>query len=273
MVLSLNLKSSQSFTWSLTGTQANTTMGGQTLAAQIACTSPNWQGPFDVAVYWDNVYGTWLFTLDDGTGEVGMLRGHISNVVTGVPISGVPVELVQGILVQGIAPDQVIYHTFTNNVGDYAFRRPEDSPPGLPVGTLSVGGASRVVVIGPTAAAVNVAIPQPAPVLTVGLLSRPAGSAILSMAVTNLSGVTSATGVTVTGITGITATGATFVYNPNLEVVPFVIPGAASLGPNATAGFNLDFVTTSGSAGGPFSFVITVQAQNVPAFSTTINVP
>jgi hypothetical protein len=79
--------------------------------------------------------------------------------------------------------------------------------------------------------------------------------------------------VTVTAITGITATGATFVYNPGLLVIPFVIPGAAALNPGATSGFNLNFTTTSGSAATAFSFVITVKADNVPAFSTTINVP
>ena len=89
----------------------------------------------------------------------------------------------------------------------------------------------------------------------------------------NLSGVTAATDVTVTAITAITATGATFVYNPELLQIPFLVPGAVVLKPDDTSGFNLDFTTTSGSAAEPFSFVITVKADNVPAFSTTINVP
>jgi len=108
------------------------------------------------------------------------------------------------------------------------------------------------------------------PALSVFLQSRPSGSANLSMGVTN-SGVATATNVTVTSIAEITATGSTFVYNPGALVVPFVIPGAASLNPGATSGFNLDFTATSGSAAAPFSFVITLQADNVPAFSTTIN--
>ena len=110
------------------------------------------------------------------------------------------------------------------------------------------------------------------PSLTVFPQSRPAGSANLFMGVTNW-GVTTATNVIVTGITGITATGATFVYNPGTLVIPFLIPGAAALSPGATSGFNLNFTATSGSAAAPFSFVITMQADNVPAFSTTISVP
>jgi hypothetical protein len=58
-----------------------------------------------------------------------------------------------------------------------------------------------------------------------------------------------------------------------LLVIPFVIPGAATLNPGATSGFNLNFTATSGSASAAFSFIITVKADNVPSFSTTINVP
>jgi hypothetical protein len=136
-------------------------------------------------------------------------------------------------------------------------------------GAPGTGNTTTVTVN--TASTVTANFAQP-PVVTVFLQSRPNGSANLSMGVTN-SGVTTATNVTVTAITGITATGATFVYNPGLLVIPFVIPGAAALNPGATSGFNLNFTATSGSAAAPFSFVITVKADNVPAFSTTINVP
>jgi hypothetical protein len=110
----------------------------------------------------------------------------------------------------------------------------------------------------------------PAPALTFSLQSQVAGN--LSMAVSNTGGA-AATNVTITSITGITASGVTFVYVPGLLNPPFVVPGAASLAAGATSGFNLDFTATSGSAATPFSFVITAQADNVPSFTTTINVP
>jgi hypothetical protein len=118
------------------------------------------------------------------------------------------------------------------------------------------------------------AIPLPpsvsATALTFSLQSQSAGN--ISMAVTN-TGSVAATNVTITSITGISANGATFVYVPGLLNPPFVVPGAANLGPGATSGFNLDFTATSGSAATPFSFVITAQADNVAPFTTTINVP
>lgn len=112
----------------------------------------------------------------------------------------------------------------------------------------------------------------PAPALTFSLQSRAAGTGNLSMLVAN-TGSAAATNVTITSITGITATGATFVYVPGVLNPPFVVPGAATLAPGAGSGFNLVFAASSGSPSTSFSFVITAQADNVPSFSTTINVP
>jgi len=142
---------------------------------------------------------------------------------------------------------------------------------GNATGSLTLNNLGTTAISGPYTAVVSVQSSVPAPVLTLSLQSRPTGSANLSMAVTNSGGAT-ATNVTVTAITAITATGATLVYNPGLLAIPFVIPGAASLAPGATSGFNLNFTATSGSAGAPFSFVITVKADNVAPFTTTINV-
>jgi hypothetical protein len=215
-----------------------------------------------VSVYYGNIYGTYLFNLDDHSGQVRLIKGHVRE-ANGAAIPGVSVSLVDGTMT---------YNGFTNHTGDFALYRSIDTNP-KPIASLFVDGVLRKdVVVGPRAMT-EVVIARPSPALTVAWLSCPEGAANLSMAVTNLSGITTATDVTVTAITGITATGATFVYNPGLLVVPFVIPGAAALKPNASSGFNLDLTTTSGSAAGPFSFVITVKGDNVPAFSTTIHVP
>jgi hypothetical protein len=112
-------------------------------------------------------------------------------------------------------------------------------------------------------------IPLPAPALTFSIQSQAAGTGNLLMAVSNTGGA-AAIDVTITSITGITASGATFVYVPGLLNPPFVVPGAANLSPGATSDFNLIFQATSGSAGTPFGFVITAEAENVPAFTTTI---
>jgi hypothetical protein len=116
-------------------------------------------------------------------------------------------------------------------------------------------------------------IPLPAPALTFSVQSQSAGTTTdnLLMAVTN-TGAVAATNVTITSISGITASGATLVYVPGLLNPPFAVPGAANLAPGATSDFNLFFQATSGSAETPFSFVITAEADNVPAFATTINI-
>src|ERR1017187_5175288 len=115
-------------------------------------------------------------------------------------------------------------------------------------------------------------IPLPAPALTFSVQSQSLGTTDnLLMAATN-TGAVAATNVTITSISGITASGATLVYVPGLLNPPFAVPGAANLAPGAPSDFNLFFQATSGSAGTPFSFVITAEADNVPAFATTINI-
>jgi hypothetical protein len=115
-------------------------------------------------------------------------------------------------------------------------------------------------------------IPLPAPALTFSVQSQSLGTTDnLLMAVTN-TGAVAATNVTITSISGITASGATLVYVPGMLNPPFAVPGAANLAPGATSDFNLFFQATSGSAGTPFSFIITAEADNVPAFATTINI-
>jgi hypothetical protein len=109
------------------------------------------------------------------------------------------------------------------------------------------------------------------PVLTVSLKYRASGTGNLLLGVSNTGG-SAAINVNVPSVTGITAVGATFVEVPT-NMPPFSVAGGANLQPAGTADFNLFFEATSGSAGVPFSFVITMQADNVPSFSTTISVP
>lgn len=259
---------STSLTWSNTEGITNTSSTSQSAMATVGCSSPSYaaaaDGDITIDVYYDGLYGTFLFNPIPNCPNCRKIAAHGTVLAPSGPVPGEPVDLLYG---------DTTYHTSTFNNGNFVFYSPdvqESRPPFT--AELSVGGVSQTVIVG-DAAATTVTIPQPPPALAIFVQSRPSGSANLSMGVTNISGVTTATNVTVTAITGITATGATFVYNPGLLVVPFVIPGAAALKPGATSGFNLNFTATSGSAAAPFSFVITVQADNVPAFTTIISVP
>jgi hypothetical protein len=253
-------------TWTNTIGTSNTTTNSQTATAVVGCSSPTYAqsgGPSVVDAYFDALYGTFLLNPKSTLGMKTISHG-LALAPSG-PAPGVPVQLTYA---------GTTYHTFTDNLGNFAFYPPEVSPSGPPPTTavLSVAGSSKTVIVGAPETTV-VVIPQPAPVLSVSLQSRSSGAANLSMRVADLPGITTATNVTVTAITGITATGATFVYNPGSLAIPFAIPGGSSLKPGSTAGFNLNFGAISGNAAAPFSFVITIKADNLPAFSTTINVP
>ncbi|HYL77082.1 MAG TPA: LamG-like jellyroll fold domain-containing protein [Bryobacteraceae bacterium] len=144
-------------------------------------------------------------------------------------------------------------------------------------GTLFQSWTGATGTTNPTTVTVNAATTVvanfvPPPILSVALTSRPSSNANLSMEVRNTGG-SAAPNVMVTAITNITSPSATFVYSPGLLVIPFVIPGAANLKAGDASGFNLFFQATTGSATAPFSFTITVKADNVAPFTTTINVP
>jgi hypothetical protein len=145
---------------------------------------------------------------------------------------------------------------------------------GLPGG--SGGGTLRGAISGSYTALIPP--PQTAvPTLTISLQATQISTttAEVFVYVAN-SGSTTATNVKVTAITAITAAGSTLVYAPGLPgspSPPFAVPGATALSPgNTSSSFILDFTATQGSAQVPFSFVVTVQADNVAPFSTTINV-
>ena len=136
------LTASGSLIWSNTTSTTNTIKGSQTATALIGCSSLAWAGPKTVDAFYDNVYGTFLFVLDDHSTEVEILHGHIYNQVSGAAIYGVPVKLTQ----EGSGAPT--YQTATDNRGNYAFYSPVDRPAGIPLGTLSVGGINRLVPIG-----------------------------------------------------------------------------------------------------------------------------
>jgi len=134
-------------------------------------------------------------------------------------------------------------------------------------GASGASAAVTVTVNAPVTVTANFA---QAPVISFAFLSRANGN--LSLAVRNTGG-SPATNVRVLSIGNITANGATFVHNTSFGVPPYVVPGAAVLAVGASSGFNVLFEATSGPASTPFSFTITANADNVPAFSQTINVP
>ena len=264
-----SLKETDKFVWSDTTTTLTTDNQTDTAQVSVMCSSSNWKGPGFITVWYDNLFGTYLFDLSDFPcpGCKTLLNGNVT-LANGVVVPGMPVDLVG---------ETKTYHTATDNNGHFVFFTEDTNPIESLTATLSVGGVSKPVTLG-SQAEINVVVPQPTPVIAVyreDLPGIPAGSGdhrrdAIAMRFTNLSGVTTATNVTVTAIA---PTHAAIVYEPGELTLPFVIPGGAALKPGETSSFNLDFTDTSGTAPAPFSFVIKVKADNVPEFSTTIKVP
>jgi hypothetical protein len=101
-----------SFTWTNSSTTTNIQSGSQTATVLIACPSPSYTSPLiNVDVYWDSIYGSFVFVLD----ELGNLPGISSGILTdpqGIPQAGVLVELKAG---------DKTYKTVTNRLGQYNF--------------------------------------------------------------------------------------------------------------------------------------------------------
>lgn len=274
----LDLKSTISLTWTNKTSSSLTNANSQTATATVGCTSLDWAGADFVSVYYDTLYGTFLFALDDGTGRAKMVQGTIAD-MDGDPVPHEPLKLVVG---------SQTYQSFSHNDGSFRFYLPTgQASAGATTGTLIVGsnGAiSKSVSIGPHATA-TVAIPTPAPALSVALGTAPVGPTHVSMpnnatermatsvepppppiyiAVTNRSLFATAKNVTVTSIQATSQAGDAVVYRGTL---PFAVPGGTTLKAGDTATFPVAFNNVTG----PLAFLaVTVKADNLAPFSTVV---
>lgn len=274
----LDLKSTTSLTWTNKTSNSLTNANSQTATATVGCTSVNWTGPDFVTAYYDTLYGTFLFALDDGTGRARILQGTITD-MDGDLVPHEPLKLVVG---------NKVYQSFSHNNGSFRFYLPVgQASAGVTTGTLVVGsaGISKPVSVGPQATA-TAAIPTPAPSLSVALGTRPVGPtpvpipsqptssermaapapASVYVAVTNRSLFARAKNVKVTSIQAMTQNGSSLVYSGSL---PFTVPGGTALQAGDTANFPLTFNNATGPLFLSF-FAVTVTADNLAPFSTIL---
>jgi hypothetical protein len=130
---------SGNITWSNKSTTTHTTSGTETASASISCPSAAYTGPISMAVYWDTLYGSFLFVPQGLTGQG---RFHWGTIISeGKAIAHLPVELNVG---------GVVYRTTTNNKGEYTFYSSVIKPrPDQPVpATLTAGGVRQNVMLG-----------------------------------------------------------------------------------------------------------------------------
>jgi hypothetical protein len=298
----LDLKSTTSFTWTNKTSNSLTNTNTQSSTATVACPSLNWTGADFVTVYYDTLYGTFLFALDDGTGRARLLTGTITD-VDGDLVPHEPLKLVIG---------NKTYQTFSRNDGSFRFLLPAGQPsPGATTGTLIVGSAnaiSKSVSVGPLATA-TAALPTPPPSLSVALGTAPVtptpvplpspNSPSARMAtpvvppppppvyitVTNRGPFATAKNVTVTSIQATAHAGGPLAYSGNL---PFTVPAGTALKAGHAANFPLTFNYATGPTSrlaaprnndrvnqpDSVSFLaVTVKADNLAPFSTVLIQP
>jgi hypothetical protein len=272
----LDLKATNSFTWTTKTSSSLSTANSQSASATVLCSSASWNGPYFVTAYYDTLYGTFLFAMDDGTGTARLLSGTITD-VDGDRVPHEPLKLVVG---------NKTYQTFSRNNGSFLFHLPVgQASAGATTGTLfvgSTGAISKPVSIGASATA-TAAIPTPPPSLSVGLgivpgppspfpterTATPASPppAPTYIAVTNRSVFATARNVKVTSVQATSGTGSPLVYSGTL---PFTPPGGAAL----KAGFAANFPLTFDNATAPPSLLtVTVEADNLAPFSTVVIQP
>ncbi|HXM46368.1 MAG TPA: hypothetical protein VN956_00780 [Pyrinomonadaceae bacterium] len=271
----LDLQSTTSFTWTNTTSHSLTNANSQTATATVGCTSINWTGVYFVSAYYDTLYGTFLFALDDGTGRAKVLQGTITD-MDGDLVPHEPLKLVIG---------SKTYQSFSHNNGSFSFYLPAgETSTSATTGTLflgSPGGISKSVSVGPQATA-TAAIPTPAPSLSVAVGTPPIPptplpipdaqsartatrtAAPIYIAVANRSLFATAKNVTITSIQATSQTGSPLVYSGSL---PLTVPGGTAL----KAGGKTNFPLTFNNVTGPLSFLaVTVKADNLAPFSTVL---
>ena len=153
-VVSASLKLSDSFNWSHQSTNSSNTTATQTASFGIATPSAAWAGPTDVSVYWDNLFGTFMFgwTPLPGTSSSApydrkraaaavFLSGHVAD-NAGKPLPGQEVW---------VRTTGLQLRTLTNAQGAYRFL-------GVPLGSaaaqadVQVGDTHQAVTVGPALA-------------------------------------------------------------------------------------------------------------------------
>ncbi len=142
-ILSAGDSSSQTFTWTTSSTKDDTTDSSQSATATITCPSPSYQGPTLMAIYWDNLFGSFLFVPTAVTSpQIVILKQGTALDVSGKPLPGEAVTL-------SVAGKT--YHTWTDKSGAYVFFR-QASLGQLAAGTagqLSIKGVGQTVTLGP----------------------------------------------------------------------------------------------------------------------------
>jgi hypothetical protein len=158
---SLNIKDEKSFTWTNSASKSATTSASQKASATVMCPSILYTGPTLMEIFWDSLYGSFVFAPLDFAGKL-TYQGKLPRGVK----RGEVVELSYG---------GKTYHTVTGRDGAYRFALPA-TPRGTalsPTAELSIRGSKQVVSVTPPAREFSTRMP----LTTDGFSARPSPSA------------------------------------------------------------------------------------------------
>lgn len=132
------LKASGQLTWTSTATQTSTTGSSQSATATISCPSPSYTGPLHMALFWDKLWGSFLFMPYDASASSAVHRGQVIN-ASGKPVRGQLVHLAYG---------GKTFHTVTGRNGNYEFFAPAGRIATATTAQLTVGNVRRMINLG-----------------------------------------------------------------------------------------------------------------------------
>jgi hypothetical protein len=133
------LKNSDTIRWTNTQSTTNTTGSSSSASATISCPSSTYAGPTLMAIYWDTIYGSFMFaSIQTGPNTVLLQRGRVTTA------SGEPAIRRDVVLSVGGRE----FQTVTDQNGDYQIY---DFSGGAGTGIVSVDGVRTKVPVGKTA--------------------------------------------------------------------------------------------------------------------------
>jgi hypothetical protein len=132
-----DFKTSTTLTWTDTSTTTFTTDSTQSAAATIACPSVNYTGPTMMQIYWDALFGSFVFMPYDLAASSMLQRGTVTD-TAGKPVAGQQVDLTVG---------AKKLHTVTDSRGAYSFIAPAGLSVSSQSATLTVRNVDRTVTL------------------------------------------------------------------------------------------------------------------------------
>lgn len=134
---SLGWKASDSMTWTSTATTANTKGSTSSAAATLSCPGTGYTGSIQMLVYWDTIYGSFLFVPASSDLRLTVLQKGSVVDLAGKPAAGQLISLSYG---------NSEYHTLTSQKGEFMVYGTKKK--NVAQARLSLAKTSKAVVVG-----------------------------------------------------------------------------------------------------------------------------